>query len=514
MAIECARFFCFSNLARDSIAPLRKCPRRDIRNVIGIFSTFIEVGCQQATRNRIRQRLKVFLQQTNEDQDLLTRIAAQLLGTDHGSFEVREVTLGIALDQCPAEISFAFEVIKEGPFCEPCAFDDLVDGSRGKAVLVNQRLGRIDDPFASLRTRSGHDSPPGVQQTKSSKLRLLSSQRKFLGKILNLLNIRTFIRLDGLREIFILYQLVGIFRAQRIRRDIRREAQMIPGNRKRISAGDQPIGTVVVGGSQAGLAVSYYLTQANRAHIVLEQDRIGSSWTSKRWDSFTLVTPNWMNQLPGHPYNGPDPDGFLSRSEIVAYLEQYASSFDAPIRLGAKAMHLSCQPDGPGYILETNQDVLAARNVIIATGFFHKPKVPDFAESISPSVEQIPSSAYKNPGCLRSGAVLVVGSAQSGCQIAEELHEAGREVYLCVSRAPREPRRYRGKDINYWFNELGGFDKTFKDRSDPVERYRANPHCSGKNGGQCHQLEGLRGQRHQAVGASGGRQRIQVDPRA
>jgi len=258
---------------------------------------------------------------------------------------------------------------------------------------------------------------------------------------------------------------------------------MIESKGKRVDASVEAIDTVVIGASQSGLAVSYYLTQANNPHIVLEQDRIGSSWISKRWDSFTLVTPNWMNRLPGFPYSGPDPDGFLSRDEIVDYLEKYASSFNAPIKLGVRAMRLYRQPDEAGYCVETNQGNFAVKNVVIATGFFHKPKVPAFAERISPSIEQLPSSAYKSPGSLQSGAVLVVGSAQSGCQIAEELHEAGRKVYLCVGHAPREPRRYRGKDINYWFDKMGGFDRTFEDPSNPVERYRANPHCSGKNGG-------------------------------
>ena len=245
----------------------------------------------------------------------------------------------------------------------------------------------------------------------------------------------------------------------------------------------EAIDTVVIGGSQAGLAASYYLTWAEHPHLVLEEDRIGSSWVNKRWDSFTLVTPNWMNQLPGFHYRGPDPHGFLSRDQIVSYLERYAASFGAPVELGTRVKRLCRRPDAPGYCLETSRGDLVAKNVIVATGFFHRPKVPPFAGRISPRVDQLPSSAYKHPEALRPGAVLVVGSAQSGCQIAEELHEAGREVYLCVGRAPREPRRYRGKDINDWFHRMGGFDRTFQDPANPVERYRANPHCSGKNGG-------------------------------
>ena len=245
----------------------------------------------------------------------------------------------------------------------------------------------------------------------------------------------------------------------------------------------ESIDSVVIGGRQAGLSVSYWLRQANRPHIVLERDRIGSSWVSRRWDSFTLVTPNWMNRLPGFPYEGPEPDGFLSRAEVVAYLEAYASSFDPPIRLGVEALRLCRREDQSGYAIDTNKGLLLAKNVFVTVGFFHKPKIPACAARISPSVSQMPSTAYKNPAALAPGAVLVVGSAQTGCQIAEELHESGRQVYLCVSSAPREPRRYRGRDINDWFNQMGGFDRTFADPGNLLERYRPNPHCTGKNGG-------------------------------
>ena len=258
---------------------------------------------------------------------------------------------------------------------------------------------------------------------------------------------------------------------------------MTAGNDKRTSASAETIDTVVIGGSQAGLAVSYHLTRSGRPQIVLERDRIGARWIADRWESFTLVTPNWMNRLPGFPYSGPDPDGFLSRDDVVAYLEAYAASFGAPVRLGVQVERLASRPDGPGYWLETSHGPLAAKNVVVATGFFHKPCVPPFAGRISPSVDQLSSAAYKSPSQLRLGAVMVVGSGQSGCQIAEELHEAGRRVYLCVGRAPREPRRYRGKDINFWFDRMGLFDRPLKNPAKPVERYRANPHCSGKNGG-------------------------------
>jgi putative flavoprotein involved in K+ transport len=243
------------------------------------------------------------------------------------------------------------------------------------------------------------------------------------------------------------------------------------------------IDTLVIGASQAGLSASYHLTRQGRPHLVLEKDRIGSSWLDKRWDSFTLVTPNWTLQLPGFPYRGDDPHGFLPRDEIVTYLEDYAASFGAPVEFGVAAEKLSRKADGSGYRVETNTGPIEATNVVVTVGFFHRPLIPDFAGSIPRAVGQIHSSQYRNPEALSPGAVLVVGSAQSGCQIAEELHEAGREVYLSLGGAGRFPKRYRGRHMDGWLNEMGRFDRTFEDPADPVERYQPNPHCSGKNGG-------------------------------
>lgn len=252
-------------------------------------------------------------------------------------------------------------------------------------------------------------------------------------------------------------------------------------------AGVDAIDSVVIGGSQSGLAVSYYLTRANHAHIVLERDGIGSSWLSKCWDSFTLVTPNWMNRLPGFPCQGSNPDGFLTRAEIVGYLEAYAASFDAPIVHGANATRLSRKNDG--YHVQTTVGDIHARNVVICCGYFHEPKLPACAGDIDDSIVQVHSCQYRNPDQLPPGGVLVVGSGQSGAQIAEELHGGGRQTFLAVSSAPREPRTYRGKDTNYWFDLMGGFDRPPEDPSDPKGRYRPNPHCSGKDGGHALNLE-------------------------
>ncbi len=259
------------------------------------------------------------------------------------------------------------------------------------------------------------------------------------------------------------------------------------GNTNNNSPLPEWIDTVVIGGSQAGLSVSYFLKKSGHPHIVLERDTIGCSWIDKRWESFCLVTPNWMLRLPGFAYAGDDPDGFLLRGEIVDYLKDYAASFDPPLREGVTVDRLSYTPEG--YVVETASGTIQARNVVVCVGYFHAPKLPPCADKIDDTIFQVHSCHYKAPDQLPGGGVLVVGSAQSGAQIAEELHEAGRPVWLSVSSAVREHRWYRGKDNNYWYDLMDGFDKTFADPSDPRERYSPNPHCSGKNGGHALNLE-------------------------
>lgn len=242
--------------------------------------------------------------------------------------------------------------------------------------------------------------------------------------------------------------------------------------------------TLVIGGGQAGLSISYYLTQQDREHVVLEKNRIGEMWRSRKWDSFTLVTPNWQLQLPGFPYDGDNPDGYLPREEIVRYLEDYAAMFNPPVRLGVEARSVESNSNGDGYKIETSAGGLEASNVVVATGTFQMPSIPDFSQKIMPQVVQIHSSQYQNPDALPPGAVLVVGSGQSGCQIAEELNQSGRKVYLCTSKVGRAPRRYRGKDFIKWLDEIGMIDNTVDTLDSPEERFSPNPHVSGKNGGR------------------------------
>jgi len=249
--------------------------------------------------------------------------------------------------------------------------------------------------------------------------------------------------------------------------------------------------TVIVGAGQAGLAVSYYLTQQNREHVLLERQRIGEAWRSAKWDSFTLVTPNWMLQLPGFIYKFDHPDGFLTRDEVVQYLDNYVDQFDLPVRTGVEVTAVEGTDSGARFRLETNIGPFAASNVVIATGTFQKPKIPAFSSQLASHLHQIHSSEYRNPDELPPGAVLVVGGGQSGCQIAEELNQHGRRVYLCTGSAARMPRRYRGRDSFWWAEKLGLFDQTVADLPSPQARFAANPQVTGKDGGRTLSLHQL-----------------------
>lgn len=243
------------------------------------------------------------------------------------------------------------------------------------------------------------------------------------------------------------------------------------------------IDTLIIGGGQGGLATSYYLKQQGREHIVLEQsDQGGSAWRDGRWDSFTLVTPNWAFRLPGADYSGGQPGGFLARDEVIAIFSAYAERFDLPLRTGIRVNAVEENPRG-GFFVRTDETSYHAQNVVVATGLFQSPKVPPFAGRLPPGISQLHSSAYRRPGQLPEGAVLVVGSSQSGCQIAQEIHQSGRPVHLCVSSAGRIPRSYRGKDIMEWAMLLGITGRTVDMLPTPKAKFAANPHMAGKTDG-------------------------------
>ena len=240
--------------------------------------------------------------------------------------------------------------------------------------------------------------------------------------------------------------------------------------------------TIIIGGGQAGLSVSYYLQREGRDHIIFEQaSEAAKAWRNHRWDSFTLNTPNWQSRLAGAAIPGKDPDGFMSRDELVRFFEKFIQQNRLPISYGTHVVAVNAVEDG--YIVHTTAGRFHARNVVVATGLYQKPRIPQFRGALSPNIRQLHSDSYRNPNSLPAGAVLVVGSAQSGAQIAEELYESGRKVYLSVSRAGRVPRRYRGRDINSWSHTLGLYERTVDELKSPREKFGGKPHISGTKGG-------------------------------
>ncbi len=257
-----------------------------------------------------------------------------------------------------------------------------------------------------------------------------------------------------------------------------------PQSRARGGQNRGHVPVVVVGGGQAGLSVSYYLKRRGIDHVVLEKNRVGHAWRTDRWDSFCLVTPNWQCTLPDFHYTGPDPDGFMLKDEIVAYIEAFARMVDPPIHEGVSVTRVSRDADGLFHVESTMGD-WSADNVVMAISGYHVPAVPRVGERLPLSLHQIHSRDYRNPEQLPPGATLVVGTGQSGCQIAEDLHLAGRQVHLAVGDAPRSPRKYRGKDAIKWLDEMGYYAMTVDTHPLGTEvRKKANHYFSGRGGGR------------------------------
>lgn len=240
---------------------------------------------------------------------------------------------------------------------------------------------------------------------------------------------------------------------------------------------------MVIGGGQAGLAISWHLVREGIDHVVLERDTMVHTWRDARWDSFCLVTPNWQCQLPGYAYAGDDPDGFMVKSEILAWLAGYVASFNPPVR--EQTAVTSVRSTAAGFLVQTTAGEILADQVVVATGGYHTPAVPRFGERLPASVQQVHSSNYVRPAQLAAGPVLVVGTGQSGAQIAEDLQLDGREVHLAVGNAPRSARRYRGRDVIAWLHDIGHYAKPVTDK--PVEERtqdKTNHYVTGRDGGR------------------------------
>jgi putative flavoprotein involved in K+ transport len=241
------------------------------------------------------------------------------------------------------------------------------------------------------------------------------------------------------------------------------------------------VNVAIIGAGQAGLSTSYYLSQAGVDHVVLEAGRVAETWRTRRWDSFCLVTPNWSVKLPGRNYDGPDPDGFMPLAELVDYFQGWADSFHAPVEQGCEVAALNA--DGDGFVLGLTDGRVRARTVVVATGAYQTAHRPANADQVPAGVTQMLAEEYGSPRNVPSGAVLIVGSGQTGCQLAEELHEAGRKVFVACGRCPWGPRRLDGRDIVWWAAESGFLDRTPDTLPGPGGRLVGNIVTTGHGGG-------------------------------
>lgn len=247
---------------------------------------------------------------------------------------------------------------------------------------------------------------------------------------------------------------------------------------------------MVVGGGHNGLAMSKRLSDRAVDHVVLERGEVANSWRTQRWDSFTMLTPNWQGRLPGWSYGGDDPDGFMTGAEVVGFVQGYAGAVDAPVISGTTVT--SVRPAGDGYAVVSDQGTWRCRCVVLASGACNLPSIPDFASAVPPAVEQVNPLDYRNPGQLPEGGVLVVGAAATGMQLAEEIHASGRPVTLSVGEHVRMPRTYRGLDIQHWMEAIGRLDERFDEVEEILKaRKVASPQLIGTAERRTLDLNGL-----------------------
>lgn len=229
---------------------------------------------------------------------------------------------------------------------------------------------------------------------------------------------------------------------------------------------------VVIGAGQSGLAMSWWLARRSIDHVVLERGAVADTWRTQRWDSLTLLTPNWQSRLPGYAYQGDDPDGFRSMPQTIAFLERYAERIAAPVR--TQTTVTAVRRKDKGYEVVTDQGAWLCEVVVLASGAFNVAQLPKVAEAVPAGIAQLTTAQYRNPGQLEPGGVLVVGAAASGTQIAEEIQRSGRPVTLAVGEHVRAPRVYRGRDIQWWMDATGLLDERY-DQVEDIVRARSLP---------------------------------------
>ncbi len=232
------------------------------------------------------------------------------------------------------------------------------------------------------------------------------------------------------------------------------------------------VSTVVVGAGHAGLAASHFLSDRSIDHLVLERGEVANSWRHERWDSLRLLTPNWLNRLPGYSYQGPDPDGYLTMGEVVEFIEHFAVASRAPVRTCTSVGSVRREADG--YLVSTSRGDIRCRAVVLASGACNVPTVPSFSAELPASVEQLTPFDYRGPDQVSDGGVLVVGASATGVQLAAELQRSGRQVILAVGEHVRLPRVYRGRDVLWWMDASGVWDQRY-DEVDDLTRARRLP---------------------------------------
>ena len=229
---------------------------------------------------------------------------------------------------------------------------------------------------------------------------------------------------------------------------------------------------VIIGAGHAGLAFSHCLTEKSIDHVVLERGKIANSWRRERWDSLTLLTPNWQCKVPGMCYSGDDPDGYMAVPELIGFIDEYARLISAPVQTGTNVT--SVRKSGERYRLKTNSGELTCRSVVLASGACNIPVVPTVAESLPGEIRSVTPHDYRAPDQLADGGVLVVGASATGLQLAEEIQAAGHPVVIACGEHVRVPRIYRGRDILWWLDRVGIADERY-DEVDDISRARRLP---------------------------------------
>ncbi len=237
--------------------------------------------------------------------------------------------------------------------------------------------------------------------------------------------------------------------------------------------------TVVVGGGQAGLAMSEHLSNCGIPHVVLERARVAERWRTERWDSLVANGPAWHDRFPSMAFADTAPDAFATKQSVASYFEDFARQIDAPVHCGVEVCKVRRVESGTGFRVETSKGTIEAENIVAATGPFQKPVIPPVLPELA-GLTQMHSSTYRNPDQLVPGAVMVVGAGSSGTQIASELRRAGRRVYLSVGPHDRPPRSYRGRDFCWWLGVLGKWQA----KTPPVGKAHVTIAVSGANGGE------------------------------